>query len=118
LQSNFRSRKQLLEAINSIFERLMTKEAAEIEYDQSHRLVPGATFAADAKNSFSGAPIELHVLSARFEFDEDAHDQDEQDSERSQREAAFVGHRTEELMGMHGQPRMAVSERDASGNLI
>src|SRR6185436_3526332 len=61
---------------------------------------------------------ELHILPARFEFDEDTHDQDEVDSERSQREAALVALRIEELMGMHGQPRMAVSERDASGNLI
>ena len=44
LQSNFRSRGPLLEAVNGIFERLMTAEAADINYDHTHRLVPGRRF--------------------------------------------------------------------------
>ena len=42
LQANFRSRGPLLEAINGVFERVMTKDAAEITYDQTHHLRPGA----------------------------------------------------------------------------
>jgi ATP-dependent helicase/nuclease subunit A len=117
LQSNFRSRQPLLEAINCVFERLMSREAAEIEYDHSHRLVGGATFAAEAANSFKGAPIELHLLPVKLEEDEQSHNSDEPDSERSEREAMLVARRIEELTGMHGQTRMAVSERDANGAL-
>ncbi|HEV8292936.1 MAG TPA: UvrD-helicase domain-containing protein, partial [Tepidisphaeraceae bacterium] len=118
LQSNFRSRKPLLEAINSVFERLMTREAADIEYDQSHRLAAGAAFAADAKNSFAGAPIELHVLPAKLqEEEEESHDEDELETDRSQREAMLVARRIEELMGMHGKARMVVSQRGSEGAL-
>ena len=38
LQTNYRSRAPLLEALNGLFERLMTKEAADITYGESHKL--------------------------------------------------------------------------------
>src|SRR5207237_651524 len=38
LQANFRSRGPLLDAINGVFERLMTADAADIAYDLSQRL--------------------------------------------------------------------------------
>ncbi len=46
LQSNFRSRAPLLDAINGVFHALMTRQAAEIDYDQTHALKPGAKFAS------------------------------------------------------------------------
>src|SRR5207237_8922784 len=98
-------------------ERLMTREAADIEYDQSHRLHAGASFAVDAKNSFAGAPIELHVLPAKLEEEADIQNPDELDTERSQREAMLVARRIDELMGMPGKPRMAVSQRGRSEEL-
>src|SRR5258707_7307265 len=58
LQSNFRSRGPLLDALNGLFERLMTKEAADIAYDQSQRLRPGAIYPTfEGKSCFSGSPI-------------------------------------------------------------
>ncbi len=63
LRENFRSRAPLLEAINGVFERLMTRQAAEIEYDQSHRLAAGRAFPPPGHAPcFAGAPIELHFL--------------------------------------------------------
>src|SRR5205807_9741460 len=38
LQHNFRSRGPLLEAINALFGKLMTKEAAGLDYDESQKL--------------------------------------------------------------------------------
>ncbi|HUB27703.1 MAG TPA: 3'-5' exonuclease, partial [Tepidisphaeraceae bacterium] len=61
LQENFRSRPPLLGAINRIFERLMTREAAEIDYRAGHRLNPSPTPKFPA-GGLPGAPIELHVL--------------------------------------------------------
>ncbi|MDB5304588.1 MAG: ATP-dependent deoxyribonuclease subunit, partial [Phycisphaerales bacterium] len=57
LQANFRSRDPLLEAINSVFARLMTAEAADIEYDQTQRLHGQAGYPpADGPACFRGAP--------------------------------------------------------------
>ncbi len=43
LAKNFRSRRQIINAVNAIFRRLMTKEAMEIEYDRDAELNFGAT---------------------------------------------------------------------------
>jgi ATP-dependent helicase/nuclease subunit A len=61
LRENFRSRGVLLQAVNAVFRRLMKKESAEIEYDQTHEFVPGLNYAA-GEGTFAGVPIELHVL--------------------------------------------------------
>lgn len=106
LQQNFRSRKPLLEAINSVFERLMTAEAAEIQYDQHHRLIHGQTFPpAEDGRTFAGAPIELELL-AKSENEEEELDQLE-------REAEFVAGRIRQMMGMEpGTTPMLIADRD------
>lgn len=43
LSKNFRSRKQIVDAVNKIFRRLMTENAMEIEYDKNAELNFGAT---------------------------------------------------------------------------
>ena len=55
LQMNFRSRGPLLEAINGVFERLMTVEAADISYGKSHRLIAGQTFPPDQRGAQASA---------------------------------------------------------------
>jgi ATP-dependent helicase/nuclease subunit A len=63
LQENFRSRGPLLEAINGVFERLMSNESAGLDYDASHRLKAAREFSEESSSPmFSGAPIELHLL--------------------------------------------------------
>ena len=58
LQANFRSRAPLLEAINSVFYRLMTSDAVDIEYDQSHRLIGKIAYPAiETGRTFRGAPL-------------------------------------------------------------
>lgn len=44
LDRNFRSRFEVCDAVNFIFERLMTKETAKMEYNADERLVNGADF--------------------------------------------------------------------------
>ena len=41
-------------------------------------------------HALAGAPIELHLLPAKLEEEADLHDEDELDTERSQREAMLV----------------------------
>ena len=68
LQQNFRGRAPLLNAINALFGRLMTREAADIEYDKLHELHAGGGISsccryeiihrrADRTSSASPAPI-------------------------------------------------------------
>lgn len=44
LQKNFRSRSQVLEGINRIFERIMTHTLGNVEYDEDASLYPGANY--------------------------------------------------------------------------
>jgi ATP-dependent helicase/nuclease subunit A len=104
LSANFRSRAPLLDAINALFERLMTERAMEIEYDAAQRLIPGADYpAANGTPAFSGAPIELHLLAPPPRGDHTDDADESADLDRSEREAALIAHRIKELIasGMH-----------------
>ena len=53
LSKNFRSRRQVVEAVNSIFKKIMTEDAMEIEYDKDAELNFGAVESyPPAENSF------------------------------------------------------------------
>jgi ATP-dependent helicase/nuclease subunit A len=117
LQANFRSRGPLLEVLNALFERLMVEEAADITYDASHHLRPGADYPAGTAEYFSGAPLELHLLPARPDFSEvepadgDADSSDPSDLDRTDIEAAFIAGRIRQLLGADGRARMNVIEK-------
>jgi ATP-dependent helicase/nuclease subunit A len=116
LQANFRSRAPLLEAINALFERLMTRGAADLDYDESQRLKPAATFPAlDVPRAFSGAPIELHLLPRDMAGTEEA---TAADLDRTEREASFIAARIHELLGHDGAPATSVIDRDPEGQPI
>jgi ATP-dependent helicase/nuclease subunit A len=117
LRENFRSRAPLLEAINGVFERLMTEEAAQIEYDQSHRLAPGRTFPpGDGVSDFAGAPIELHLLPEEPGAAEGLEPMPKSEElDRVDYEAILVARRIRQLLGMDGPPRMNVCKPDDAG---
>ncbi len=71
LSTNFRSRSQILDAVNFVFENLMTEEKAEINYDEDARLNLGANFAA-GKNIFDEkAALSIINLNKNISTDED-----------------------------------------------
>ena len=113
LQQNFRSRRPLLDAINGVFRTLMTAEAADLDYDASQELVAGATFPPAAPGSFTGSPVELHVLPAVVAPAEPDEDGDSAELDRLQREAVLVGHRILEVVGHGGKPAAVVAGRPA-----
>ena len=121
LQANFRSRAPLLSAVNAVFERLMTSDAADITYDAAHHLRPGKTFpdAPEGLPCFRGAPIELHLLPKKLQTDEasaeDAQPCDDTaaDLDRAEREALLVARRIRAMMGLDGGNPMCVA--DAAG---
>ncbi len=67
LNLNFRSRPEVLEAVNFIFQQIMTREAAEIDYTPEDFLVCGASWYQSELNQAgvesSGAkPVEMYIL--------------------------------------------------------
>ncbi len=53
LSKNFRSRQNILASVNYIFERIMSEEAGEIDYDDSEKLYLGADYPDQAVNPIS-----------------------------------------------------------------
>lgn len=122
LQSNFRSRKPLLDAINAVFSRLMSRDEVEIVYDHTHALNAGRNYPADAHpDCFPGAPVELHLVPAKSDF-QSARAQDAQtdadDAEpfdRSEVEADLLARRIRQMMGLDGHPHLRITEKDPAG---
>ena len=107
LQRNFRSRANVLEAVNAVFGRIMRADVTEIGYDARERLIPGLPVRED------DPPVELHILyqpqdgAPDAETDEDEEDElqdgDGADSERElaaiEREALVACERIRALVG-------------------
>lgn len=104
LNRNFRSRGPLLETLNLLFEALITEESAEVDYDESQRLVPGTTFPSEP-GLFTGAPIELHVIERQSPSDATG------DFDTEEREALLTAARIREMLGYDRQLPMHVAER-------
>jgi ATP-dependent helicase/nuclease subunit A len=121
LQKNFRSRERLLDAINGVFARLMTSDAVQIAYGDTHKLHAGAEYPpGDGICTFAGSPIEMHLLPAKFRSTSDESDtradcEDDEDLDRTEREAVLVAKRIREMMGLDGTPPMCVTEKDTAG---
>jgi ATP-dependent helicase/nuclease subunit A len=124
LQSNFRSRAPLLEALNCVFQNLMTAEAVDIEYDDSHHLVAGMPYPpGDERQSFHGAPIEMHLLPADFrggetkEDGEESTEDDPDETDRAEREAMLVAGEISKIVGRHGMAPMQVMRKTGQSEL-
>lgn len=94
LFANFRSRKNVLDLTNIIFENLMSKNFGSIEYDESEFLVAGQEYMNTEKNILTNA--ELHIINGASEINED--DDEEELIENVELEAKFVANKIKELM--------------------
>src|SRR2546421_3792230 len=88
----------------------MTKETADLDYDQSHELRAGLEYpAAGGKRCFDGAPIDLHILPATIDPEEGPpHDGEEIEPDRTAREALLVAQLIGRMTGDDGSPPMHV----------
>ena len=75
LSKNFRSRKEILSGINFIFQRLMSAEAGEIDYNEEEMLYPGSEYPECPHPMPSD--LQLHLLDAS----EDAAENEQEDAE-------------------------------------
>lgn len=97
LSKNFRSRKEILEGINFVFKKLMTKEVGEIEYSEDAWLYNGAEY-GDIENP----SIEINIIDKHE--DEDYEELEEMDLELkdlsdAETEAYFISGKIKELIG-------------------
>lgn len=105
LTVNFRSRPEILSAVNYLFRQIMTAEVGEIDYDTAAELRPGAAYPA-VEGHTSAQPVELHLLINPPDRDGEANaleeepaPQEGEELETVQAEARLVAHRIRELVG-------------------
>lgn len=116
LQENFRSRGEVLDAVNVIFRALMRGSFGGTDYDASAELRAGASYPADEQGSaFANPAIEFHVLepitsaTAVVEDEEEnggtdspyaPDDGGDEELEAVEREAYLIGRRIQRWMGI------------------
>jgi ATP-dependent helicase/nuclease subunit A len=129
LARNFRSRQEVVDAVNFLFRQTMHEEAAELEYDARAELVCGAAYPepdgvhdlaaelvlADRSGSASGDKEE-EGLGGLFREETGGETLDEgQELETAELEARAIGQRIALMMGHAGLPPMRVYDKAAGG---
>ena len=92
LFANFRSRKNVLDLTNEIFENIMSKEFGSIEYNKEEFLNPGMEYEETNEKIFEKA--ELHIIDESNNNEED----ENEIIEKAELEANFVANKIKELI--------------------
>ena len=95
LFKNFRSRKNVLDFTNIIFENIMSKKLGDIDYNEKEYLNLGANF--EASNELASGKVELDIIDLSSEETEE-NEVDEAMLEKTELEAKFVASRIKELL--------------------
>ena len=94
LSENYRSRGEVLAAVNFLFSQLMIYPETEISYDDRAALYPKADYPAVQEfPTFAGAPVELLLVGGHEEMDEDEAD----DVRGFEAEAVLIAQKLREL---------------------
>ncbi len=73
LYKNFRSRENIINAVNDLFTQLMSEGIGEIEYNEEEALFPGARFDEPEDEGITvGGAVELHIIDMKEAGDEGA----------------------------------------------
>ncbi|WP_411343218.1 helicase-exonuclease AddAB subunit AddA [Paenibacillus sp. WLX1005] len=114
LSRNFRSREQVVDAVNMIFRQLMNVKVAEIEYDERAELVAGASYPAGAPESVNDYAPEFWLLersgndsyAATDHGEEEGAIVDDSELEAARLEAQAIIRRVREMTSSDGKPLM------------
>ena len=96
LFKNFRSRKNVLDVTNMVFEQIMSKELGDIDYTEEEYLNLGASYEETALGN-----SEIHVIDLNNEKDEEEDDEvieEVKTIEKEEYESIFVAQKIRELM--------------------
>lgn len=117
LSRNFRSRREIIDAVNFIFKQIMTPIAGEIGYDREAELLCGREFPEDTIPERTGRPVELYLVDRQPEKEPGGTDQKEEHSSTEpeeewdeityvQAEARLIASRIREMV--EGEPGFTV----------
>ena len=113
LSRNFRSRQQVVDAVNMIFRQVMNEKVSEIRYDERAELVAGAKYPPGEEQAY--APEFWLIDRAGAERTADAEDTaelpvssaaDEAELEAARLEAQAIAARVREMVSPDGRPLM------------
>ncbi|WIV10640.1 helicase-exonuclease AddAB subunit AddA [Proteiniborus sp. MB09-C3] len=94
LSKNFRSRKEILDGVNYIFENIMSEKLGEVEYNEAAFLYEGAEYEKHIDND---TPIEIDIIEKTTDGIEDL-DEDLEEMASIEVEARIVANRIKELI--------------------
>ncbi len=96
LADNFRSRREVIDAVNAVFTAILRGGILELQYDDQSRLVCAAGFSETQNNQTA----ELHILERRIEpeTEEPGEENEFADMEAAEREAFLTARRIRELL--------------------
>ncbi|PBI20113.1 helicase-exonuclease AddAB subunit AddA [Clostridioides difficile] len=120
LYKNFRSREEVVDAVNYIFENIMNENIGEIEYTEKERLNLGANFEMDTdEKSIIGGATEIHLIQKDNKLDDDIiNDKDDRTNNKEseieeeekldniQLEARMVGKIIKDLMKVNEEGKL------------
>ena len=101
LYKNFRSRKEVIDSCNYVFENIMSKNIGEIEYTKDEALNLGASFKENLEeNVIVGGPTEIHLMEKAKKTEDELKDEEqpEEELDNIQLEARMVGQIIKNLM--------------------
>ncbi len=90
LSRNFRSRQEILEAVNFVFSNILSRQMGEMEYGEDEALYFGAAYYPPRED----CDVEFHLLAAR----ETGEEGEEASVKRVEAEAVFVAQRIRDLL--------------------
>lgn len=113
LYKNFRSRQEVIDAVNFIFKTIMSVNIGELEYDEKEALNLGANYKENTDEAvITGGEVELHVIGKssigdeeesdneqkEYGEDNDSQEEEEEELDKIQLEARLVARRIKDLM--------------------
>lgn len=98
LGKNFRSKKEILDFVNFIFENIMSKETGEIEYNHEEFLIPGINSEENPKNH-----VELNLIN-----------QEESEENSATVEARFIAEKIMEMISTGFEIETSGAKRPAT----
>lgn len=113
LSRNFRSRHQVVDAVNMIFRQIMNKTVAEIEYDERAELVAGATYPPGDESAYApecwiidraGSGSSSDYNNADDSIDIDGYVNEASEMESARLEAQAIAVRVREMVEPDGKP--------------
>jgi ATP-dependent helicase/nuclease subunit A len=111
LQHNFRSRAEVLDAANFVFDRLFSRDLGGVVYDATHRLHVGASYPPPAS---SEPAVALQIIVEGGDEPEDASDEENDELDRLDREGTLLARAIRDMIApLQGEPlRICQRARD------